>query len=179
MNDQVLNTGSKSAKNLHWKSRGDQHIAVSPGVFMIPAKAEIDLRGILGCHQIVSHGDGWQQNKEEQCQGNELNAAIGRAARRKMHPETDHEYGQQRPGKIEDELHSLCRFYNRRFKWKECYVFHLDARLRRTTLNLRSEIKCKLIKETRTDLADRCAATRPSLRFDPDTVCPYNEGVGS
>lgn len=80
---------------------------------MIAPHAGINFGGILRRHQVVGHGDGRQQDQDDDSESNDLRASLLCRMWCNAQPGAYHPHGNQHPTKIESQFHSKCQFYMR------------------------------------------------------------------
>ena len=86
------------------------------GPIVAPADRNVDFRWVLGGEQVVGHGDGGQQDDDDQRQCDKLKTAVAGQFRVGAQVEPDHENGQAKPGEIERQLHEQKLFYDGEFE---------------------------------------------------------------
>lgn len=95
----------------HCRQRGLNEMPLSR--IVVAADAHVHFSRVARGDQVVGHGDGRQQNDDDQRERNELDTAIFSSMRRSPQPGDDHPRGQNSPAEIERQFHSFCRFYSR------------------------------------------------------------------
>jgi len=83
----------------------------APRYQMIAALAAVLFRRILDGHEVVTDGDHREENRNENCDGDKLAAAIRAGEVPIADPQANDQKGKSRPREIEQYLHLVPHLY--------------------------------------------------------------------